>query len=226
MSDRRNIYWDSSCFICFLNKDETDRRLICEDVLRHAQLGELTIWTSTWTIVEVIRPKKKAPVIPALPSWAIKAIAASPESKVQLERMWELHHKVNAPWEKLTPDQISKIQGMFEWEFLELIWLDERTANKAVELARDFGLKPADSIHAASAILNKKMDALQRWDRDFNKIAHLITVEEPQPLSQQKALIEDFRRAIGPTPEEFEKKPRALGSGDPKPEAKKDIGNN
>ena len=79
MNERRKIYWDSSCFICLLNKAEADRRRVCEDVIRHAQNAEFDIWTSTWTIVEVIRPKKKYGIVPRFPLWTVKAFAAAPE---------------------------------------------------------------------------------------------------------------------------------------------------
>jgi predicted nucleic acid-binding protein len=94
--------------------------------------------------------------------------------------------------EKLTPDQIAKIQTMFEWDWIKKIQVDERVAKKAVELCREYDLHPSDSIHAASAILNipNGVDVLQKWDRDFNKIAHLIKVEEPKFLTQQLLLIE------------------------------------
>jgi predicted nucleic acid-binding protein len=51
------LYWDSSVFICLLNKEEEERRHICENILRHAEQGEVSIVTSTLTIVEVIRPR-------------------------------------------------------------------------------------------------------------------------------------------------------------------------
>ena len=50
------IYWDSTAFICFLRKTETDRRTICEDVLYHARDGKVQLFTSTFTVAEVIRP--------------------------------------------------------------------------------------------------------------------------------------------------------------------------
>lgn len=56
----KRIYWDSSCFLCFLNSAEAGRREICEDILRHAQAGEIHLYTSTYTIAEVIRPKRKS----------------------------------------------------------------------------------------------------------------------------------------------------------------------
>src|SRR5437867_1579641 len=131
----RKVYWDSGLFLCFLNRGEDQRRRICEDNLRHAAAGEIIIYTSTWTIVEVIWPRRKS-----LPSS-----------------------------ERLTPEQITRIQQMFEWEWLKKVQIDERVARKAVELSRDYGLHPADAVHAASAIL-AQVEALQRWDRDFSKI--------------------------------------------------------
>ena len=154
------------------------------------------------------------PVIPALPDWATKPLLLTKEPEIvslftsaqaQILEIWEYYHKNTAPYEKLTKDQINKISGMFEWEWLNKILVDERTAKKAVEIARDHDLKPADSIHAASAIL-KKVDAIQRWDRDYDKVKSLIPIEEPVRLSAQSDLIHDFR-ALGPHPDDFEPKP-------------------
>jgi len=201
MSEAQKLYWDSSCFICFLNKDEADRRIICEDVLRHARNGDVEIWTSTWTIVEVIRPRRHGSA--PLPTWAVKAIEAIkkdfPNAPKELETLWK-RYQSNDPATKLTPEQIRKIQAMFEWSFIKKINLDEPVANKAVELARDYGLKPADSVHAASAIV-RKVPVLQRWDRDFDKVKHLIGVEEPKRLTPEKPL---FAGLIEPAPKDFE----------------------
>ncbi len=196
MSSPRKVYWDTSCFICFLNKQETTRRLICEDVLSHAQSGEVELWTSTWTVVEVIRPRRTTPIVPSLPEWTAKV----PDARSQIQQIWDYYYRNTAPFERLTDQQISKVDGMFKWGWLHKIIVDERTASKAVELCRTRGLKPADSVHAASAIL-KRVDALQRWDRDFNKVKDIIAIEEPQRLSRQDLLIPDIRR-IGPAPDD------------------------
>ena len=57
---KRHIYWDTSVFLCFLNRGEDDRRKICEDILQHARDEEVEIFTSTFTIAEVIRPKNRS----------------------------------------------------------------------------------------------------------------------------------------------------------------------
>ncbi len=199
MSEPRKNYWDSTCFICFLNRAEAERRKICEDILYHAQRGELEIWTSTLTAVEVIRPRKRGTA--PLPEWAKKAIAAVPEAQSQLPQLWERFQSYEAT-PKLTPEQITKIQQMFEWPFIKKIYLDERVAAEAVKIARDHGLRPADAVHAASAIL-RKCAVLQKWDKDFDKVKHLIPVEEPALLSAQGQLIE-VRPILGPVPEDFE----------------------
>jgi predicted nucleic acid-binding protein len=56
----RRIYWDTSIFLCFLGIGEKHRAKICEDILQHAAEGEIRLHTSTYTIAEVIRPKKKS----------------------------------------------------------------------------------------------------------------------------------------------------------------------
>src|SRR6266568_1395788 len=168
MSNRRKVYWDASCFICFLNKAELDRRKICEDILYHAQDRKIELWTSVWTIVEVVRPNR---------------------------------HSLPAST-KLTPEQIRKIQAMFEWDWLKKVQEDQIIAAKAVELQRDFGLRAGDAIHAATAI-RIKADVLQRWDRDFNKVSHIIPIEDPKKLTMQAELIEGFKKQIGPIPEDF-----------------------
>ena len=98
----------------------------------------------------------------------------------------------------LTPSQIVQVQAMFKWPFLKKIYLDERIAQRAVEIARDYGLKPGDSVHAASAIL-AGCEVIQRWDRDFDRIKDLIRSEEPQWISAQQAL--ELVGNLGSTPE-------------------------
>ena len=160
-SAKRVLYWDTSVFLCFLDDAEKARRHICEDILRHAQQGHVTIMTSTFAIVETIRPK-----------WIKPPVA-------------------------LTADQIRILDGMFRWPWISKYQIDERLTLRAVALARDFGLKPGDSIHAATAIA-ASVDVLQCWDRDFSVIAHLVSVAQPAYLTQQMPLL-DVKPAIGPS---------------------------
>lgn len=179
MNDSPHKYWDSGVFLCFLNKEEDARRKICEDILEHAEKGEFLIYTSYWTMVEVIRPRKQS-------------ISSA---------------------EKLTKEQIEKIQAMFDWPWIRKIQVDERVAKKSVELARVYGLHPADAVHAASAIITQGVNILQKWDRDFSKIAHLIKVEHPKYITEQLSLIEGAKKNIGPHPDDFN--PAGVASLDP-----------
>ena len=91
---------------------------------------------------------------------------------------------------------------MFEWDWLKKVQVDQIIATKAVELQRDYNLRAGDSIHAATAI-RIKADVLQRWDRDFDRVKHIVPVEDPQKLTIQAELIEGFKKQIGPIPEDF-----------------------
>jgi predicted nucleic acid-binding protein len=161
----KRIYWDTSMFLCFLNKKEADRRVIAQDILDNAQRGRIEIITSWFTVAEVIRPK----FVPAV--------------------------------QKLIPSQIAKIEGMFRWKWLKKIQVHELIAFKAVELARDYNLRPADSIHAATAVI-EQVDALHAWDRDYSALDLILNVEEPILISKQTSL-PGMEPQPGPTPEEL-----------------------
>ena len=160
-----HVYWDTTCFICFLNKSEKARSEVCEDILQRAKSGDIVIYTSTLTIAETIRPKNAGKGKP------------------------------------LTAEQVAKISDMFKWRWLKKIDLDQRIAFKAAEISRDYGLKPADAIHAASALSLKQIQVLQHWDRDYSKISTLIRAENPQVVSLQPMLIPEMRKTIGPEAE-------------------------
>src|SRR6267378_3466595 len=101
MNKPRKVYWDTTCFICFLNRKEEERRLICQDVLLYAKRKEIEIWTSMFTIAEVIRPRRMQSVIPDLPSWATQPYTAKdPEmqklfkgAENQIKEIWEYYHR-------------------------------------------------------------------------------------------------------------------------------------
>jgi len=146
------LYWDTSCFISYVNsKTEKVRHKVCGHILRKAQAGEVVICTSTFTIVEVIRPK---------------------------------HMPHPAP---LSDEIVKALEGMFQWPFIKKYQVDETIALKAARLSRETNLKPIDAIHAATAIASG-CDILQRWDRDFSKIAHHIKQEEPKYLTETPLL--------------------------------------
>jgi hypothetical protein len=92
------------------------------------------------------------------------------------------------------------IEGMFRWKWLKKIQVHELIAFKAVELARDYSLKPADSIHAATAFV-EHADALHAWDRDYSVIHPVVNIETPAHISAQISL-DGLESQPGPTPED------------------------
>jgi predicted nucleic acid-binding protein len=153
-----------------LNPNEETRRRVCEDILQQAKKGECSIYTSTYTIVETVRPKT----------------VRIPNAKL------------------LTPLEIQEIEKMFRWSFLEKVPLDQDIAFRAVALERDYGLRSADAVHAATAI-RMNVDELQAWDLDFSAVSHLVKSTEPTMLSKQIPLIEP--PPIGPVPGSFKARP-------------------
>ena len=100
----------------------------------------------------------------------------------------------------LTEEQVSKLRGMFRWPWLKKIQVHEQLALDASDLARVNRLKPADAIHAATAMA-EKCDELQCWDRDFDRVASLISVTNPKYVSQKPLL--QVKTPVGPTPSDF-----------------------
>jgi hypothetical protein len=93
---------------------------------------------------------------------------------------------------------------MFRWTWIRKIDVDQRVAYRAVTLSRDFGLKPSDAVHAATAMI-WNLDVLQKWDRDFGKVAHLIAIEEPTLLTPPAPQVDLFEPPrIGPHPDDFD----------------------
>jgi predicted nucleic acid-binding protein len=116
--------------------------------------------------------------------------------------LWTAVEVIRPKWiphpQPLTDEQVHKIQAMFRWPWLLKVQVHEAVAFKAADLARIYGLKPADAIHAATAIM-EEVDVLHAWDRDFSKVASLINIEAPSYVSQLPLI--DVAMPIGPTPE-------------------------
>lgn len=110
---------------------------------------------------------------------------------------------------KLAPKEIAAVEALFRKQWLVKIDVDQKVALRAVELSRDFGLKPADAVHAATAIVHR-LDVMHVWDRDFAAIDHLISVKQPARMSEENAQVpmagQGFEPTrLGPHPDDFEK---------------------
>jgi predicted nucleic acid-binding protein len=136
-------YWDSCTFLGFL-KGEPDKIDACTAVLHHAERGDIKIVTSSITLVEVIKLKRKLPIL---------------------------------------KEDEEKIRRFFQHKWLIL----QDTERKVAELSRDivweYGLKPYDAIHVATAI-RAKVNRIDTFDPDIIKLSKkigdpLITIGEP-----------------------------------------------
>ncbi len=58
MSRPEQRYWDSNCFLAWI-RGEAGRAGVCDEILRAAHKGECVIVTSTITLAEVVRPRRK-----------------------------------------------------------------------------------------------------------------------------------------------------------------------
>jgi predicted nucleic acid-binding protein len=186
MSEKRKLYWDTSCFIAYISgshPEEAHRTPICVDVLENAHNGEVEVWTSVLTIAEVIRRKLPAQEKP-LPSWANVIAEKCPDALPHVQQLWNFYDRKTAPTKALSKAEIDSLQELFKVKYIQKMQVDERIARRAVALAQEYGLRAADAIHAASAIL-KPCDCIQRFDKDYDKIAHFIKVEEPERISEQ-----------------------------------------
>ena len=197
MADAKKVYWDSSILISFLSDThplEKARADIAEDILKYARSGEVEIWTSVWTIVEVIRPKDPVPEVFTLPAWAELLNATGkdgallhPKATGHLKQIWEYHERHTRP-ERLIPEaDAQKIRAMFDWPWLKTVDVLPPIAHRATEISRAFNMKGGDSIHVASA-LYRKCEVLHRWDKDFTKTDGLIQSVDPERMSPQNVL--------------------------------------
>jgi predicted nucleic acid-binding protein len=178
----KRVYWDTSCFISYLSgthPEEIARSLVCEDVLKYARNDQIEIWTSVFTIVETIRPKAIFQPSP-VPIWAellkakdSKGNVLHPDAYSEFDKIWNYYKKNTLPSRHLSDDQIQTIKQMFDWSWIRKIQVIPVIAHKAVEIARNHNMKPADSLHVASA-LHRNCDAIQRWDRDYSRTDTLI----------------------------------------------------
>ena len=89
-------------------------------------------------------------------------------------------------WEKLTEDQSVDILDYLESDFIIYVEVDRAIAEAAHHICQDYGSRPNDGIHIASAI-RAKCDVLLVWDDKFEAIKHpQITIEQPRILGQTK----------------------------------------
>lgn len=90
----------------------------------------------------------------------------------------------------LDPQEESTIAGYLQRGFIVMYEVDMRIAEKARQLSRDFGLKPPDAVHVATAIRGG-CDQFLTWDDKLHKGGRMIEsvyVCEPHLAGRQGTL--------------------------------------
>lgn len=77
----------------------------------------------------------------------------------------------NAP--RLGKEKGRKIKDFFKHEYVVVVDVDTRTAELARELVWDYGVRPKDAIHVATAIL-RKAEQLDTFDDELIKLSGKI----------------------------------------------------
>ncbi|HEX5245512.1 MAG TPA: type II toxin-antitoxin system VapC family toxin [Gaiellaceae bacterium] len=100
---------------------------------------------------------------------------------------------IKAPGESapLTPDQERVITEYLDREFIVWVELDRLIAQKARQLSRAFGMKPADAVHVATA-LRAGCDQFLTWDEKLHKDGlqvESLYVCEPHTSGWQTSLL-------------------------------------
>jgi predicted nucleic acid-binding protein len=73
-------------------------------------------------------------------------------------------------YNKLSAKDLPKIKSLFN--ILNVLWLSDHIATKAIEISRNYKLKLADAIIAATSIVNS-LTLVTRNTKDFQKIKKL-----------------------------------------------------
>ena len=100
---------------------------------------------------------------------------------------WTLAEVYKRKSEPILDDKNSRaILKFFEHDYIEIIELTRTRGEEAHMLAREFGLKPTDSVHLACA-LRAKCDVFLTFDPDFDSVKKdpRIRIEVPQIIHKK-----------------------------------------
>lgn len=138
MAKIRKVYWDSCAWLGLLN-GEADKRRELEIIYDAAKSGSFEIWSSTIALIEV--------------------------NKLAEERdRMNVQGKVAGI---LTPENLLKIEALFNQPFVKMIPLDVEISGRARKLYRETPKlgKINDAVHLASA-LKWNLELFHTYDHD------------------------------------------------------------
>ena len=127
MADKSKVYWDSCAWLGLLNK-ESNKVKELEYVWSQAQKGEVEIWTSTISQIEVVK-------------------LASERDEVKRQG------SVNKQ-SIMTEDNLKKIENIFNQPFVKRVPVDVEISSRARRLYREIPKlnKAPDAVHLVSAM--------------------------------------------------------------------------
>lgn len=152
-------YCDSCVFIGFLSQ-EADKLEQCKSVLESAELGKIELYTSTFTMAEVVKIK----------------------SDLDIEQ------------------QEKVIKTLFTNDWIITVNFEQETAEISRYLVREYGLKPFDSLHLATAI-KMQVDYFDTTDQKFLNLLSPVYYspnlqEYPKPIMIQKPYVHGYQPSI------------------------------
>ena len=159
--NRKSVYWDSCAFLSYVNEIPA-RMPALEALLEQSAAGEITIYTSTLSQVEVAYAESER-----------VARALSPEVESQISNLWADANLVTSV--ELHP---------------AIALIARRLMRDALAIGQS--LKPPDATHLATAqwlsAVGRNVDEFHTYDKGFSKYADVVSFDIVEPYVQQPRL--------------------------------------
>ena len=148
------IYWDANCFLAYVNQ-ETDRIDVLNDLLRLSESGEIELYASTVSQVEV-----------AFSDSERRRGVLDPETESRIGNLWGEDNVVNSV---VFNDEIGGIAKNLMRH----------------SIARGWSLKPLDAIHLATAQwmpnLGAQVDEFHTYDGGLPRYSPIVGFPITEP---------------------------------------------
>ena len=159
--NRKSVYWDSCAFLSYVNEIPARIRVL-ETLLEKSSAGEIIIYTSTLSHVEVAFSESER-----------ETHVLSTEVEIQISNLWADTNLVTSV--ELHP---------------AIALIARRLMRDAVAIGQS--LKPLDATHLATAQwlsdVGRNVDEFHTYDKGFSKYAAVVSFDIVEPYVQQPRL--------------------------------------